>query len=90
MKTTRTAAEETEFQAIRDLYQCDSIWSRYQELARLNPFPFPSLLQSAEDERREAINEREEWNSRDEEPKYSLRDDGRNPDGTGESYGERQ
>jgi len=50
---------------------------------------FPSLLQSAEDQRRETINEREEWNSRDEEPGYSLRDEGRNPDGSGESYAER-
>ena len=50
---------------------------------------FPSLMQSAEDQRRAAINEREEWNSREEEPDYNLRDDGRNPDGSGESYAER-
>jgi len=50
---------------------------------------FPSLLRSAEDQRREAINEREEWNSRDEEQDYDLRDEGRNPDGSGESYAER-
>ena len=35
------------------------------------------------------IDEREEWNSRDEEKSYSLRDEGRNPDGSGESYAER-
>jgi len=35
------------------------------------------------------IDEREEWNSRDEEQSYNLRDEGRNPDGSGESYAER-
>jgi len=63
--------------------------------------PFPSVLQSAEDERREELNE---CHCNDDfrcdpcmahesdsfaDSYYSLRDDGRNPDGSGESYAER-
>ena len=46
---------------------------------------FPSLLQSAEDERREELNESDSFA----DSYYSLRDEGRNPDGSGESYAER-
>jgi len=46
---------------------------------------FASLLQSAEDDRRETLNESDS----NADSYYSLRDDGRNPDGSGESYTER-
>lgn len=46
---------------------------------------FPSLLQSAEDQRREALNDSDSFA----DSYYDLRDDGRNPDGSGESYAER-
>jgi len=67
------------------------IWGRSSPiLARAlkaikNAQPFPSILQSAEDDRRETLNESDSYA----DSYYSLRDDGRNPDGSGESYTER-
>lgn len=46
------------------------------------------LLQSAEDHRREDQNGADESNSFA-DSYYSLRDEGRNPDGSGQSYAER-
>lgn len=46
----------------------------------------PSVLQSAEDHRREYQNGADDESDSFADSYYSLRDEGRNPDGSGESY----
>jgi len=52
-------------------------------------YSFPSLLQSAEDQRRQMESCGNDESDSYADSYYNLRDDGRNPDGSGESYVER-
>ena len=67
-----------------------SDFSRPELRARIQKQAFPSLLQSAEDERRNELNwEQAIHDANMERHDYNLRDEGRNPNGDGESYAER-
>lgn len=79
MKTTKNDCEghpANEFDQMGQTVFCDGSCVRSE---------FQSLLQSAEDERREALNESDSYA----DSYYNLRDEGRNADGSGESYAER-